>query len=422
MSDQTEGRRRAWRIPVIIGASAALLAGTAAAAFAVVSPSPNTNTIGAGGYDVGTPGITANQEVVNADQYGLTLAGGRQGVKMCNSVSDETSAVGLFSGNLNTDYAVQYGVGTVTCTPAGQLPAGDLATFPGLAAVPFGHHVWVNETLVTKVKRVKLLICVLYGTGGHPVPTPTPTGTSTVTPTPTSTVTVNPVTPSATPTTPTPTPTNTHTYAPTSSPTITASTTAKITRHGSVPTPEPQVTEPGGINPNILPGFKLKCRIVVRTFAVNKVVFEAQDLDAPTVTPTSGDLAGVQTAYVPVPAGTTFDHAAWGASENTTALVPCSGGGFPIAINTPGLTANYASAACQPLSVGEYATYNTGLTVNPLGPAAAITEVISPSAGGATMAPNGSLTSTNLGPHGTASDASVTGGHFVTFSANAPVS
>jgi cell division septation protein DedD len=434
MPDQTEGRKRRWRVPVIAGATAALLAGTAAAAFAVVSPSPNTNTIGAGGYDVGTPGVTSNQEVINADQYGLTLAGGRQGVKMCNSTSNETSAIGLFSGNLNTDYAVQYGAGVVTCQPAGQLPAGDLVTLPGLSAVPFGHHVWINESLTTKVKTVRLLICVLESPGGKPVPTPTPTpiGTSTVTPTATptgtSTVTVAPVTPTPTPTltttTPAPTPTTTYTTTPATTPTgtATASTTALVRHNGSDPSPGPSVTEPGGIPGNQLPGFIIKCHIVVRTFTVNKVVFEAQDLDAPTSPPAAGDLPGVQTAAVSVPAGTTFDHAVWGASENTTALVPCSGGGFPIAINTPGLTANYASAACQPLSVGEYATYNTGLTVNPLGPAAPITEVISPSAGGATMAPNGSLTSTNLGPHGTASDASTTGGHFVTFSANAPVS
>ena len=175
---------------------------------------------------------------------------------------------------------------------------------------------------------------------------------------------------------------------------------------------------------NILPGFSLHCRIIVRTFQVHKILFEAQDLDALTATPVSGDLAGVQTATVSVPAGTTFDHAAWGASENVASLVACSGGGFPIAINTPGQTANYASAACQPLSVGEYATYSTGTVVNPLVATSpqVITEVISPSAGGALMAPNGSLTPVNTGPHGTASDASVTGGHFVTFSANAPVS
>jgi hypothetical protein len=375
------------------------------------------NTIGAGGYDVAAANVTGNQEVIAADQYGLTLAGGRQGVKMCNGTSNETAAAGLFSGNLSTAYAVQYGAGIAPCQPAGQLPAGNLNTFPGLAAVPFGHHVWVNETLIQRVRHVRLLICVLFDRNHNPVPTPTPTGSMTA-----GTGTVAPVTPSPTPTTPTPTPTKTHTYSPQPGATQTASTTAHISRHGDggTPVPAPQVTGPGGIQFGQLPGFFLHCRIVVRTFTVNQILFEAQDLDAATVTPLAGDLPGVQTATVHVPAGTTFDHAIWGASENTTHLVPCAGNGFPIPLTAPG-GATYASAACQPLSVGEYATFTTGTVVTPLGPAATITEVISPSAGGATMAPNQSLTAVNAGPHGTASDASVTGGHFVVSSANAPV-
>jgi len=415
MTGQTEGRRRRWRIPAIIVTAIALLLGSAATAFALVSPSPNTNTIGAAGYDVATPGITGNQEVINADQYGLTLAGGRQGVKMCNSTSNETSAVGLFSSNLNTDYAVQYGVGVATCVPAGQLPTASLNTFPGLAAVPFGHHVWVNETLVTKVKHVKLLICILFNHRGHPVPTPVP---SVALPTAGASDTGT-ATPSASASVANPTASATDTSSPTAAP-VTATPTPTPTEH-QTDVPVPGLGNVPGVQ-NILPGFFIRCHIIVKTFAIHKVVFEAQDLDALTATPLAGDLPGVQTASVSVPAGTTFDHAAWGASENVTGLVACSGGGFPIAINTPGQTANYASAACQPLSVGEYATYNTGPVVNPLSGPATITEVISPSAGGALMAPNGSLTSTNLGPHGTASDASLTGGHFVTFSANAPVS
>lgn len=425
MTDQTERRRPRWRIPVIAGTSIALALGTAATAFALVSPSPNTNTIGAGGYDVGTPGITGNQEVLNADQYGLTLAGGNQGVKMCNSTSDFTSAIGEHSGNLSTDYSVQYGVGVApNCEPAGQVPAGDLNTYPGLDAVPFGHHVWVNESLVTKTKTVRILICILYNRQHKPVPTPTPSvglptsGATTAPANPTAPATGASTTGPANPTAPA-TGATTTTSAPTVAPataTPTPTPTKTYTQDpglGGVPVPLP-----------VLPGFSIRCKIITKTFTVNKIVFEAQDLDAPTATPTAGDLPGDQIVSVPVPAGTTFDHSAWGASENTTALVACTGSGFPIAINTPGQTANYASAACQPLSVGEYATYNTGPTVNPLNPAGTpvITEVISPSAGGATMAPNGSLTSTNLGPHGTASDASTTGGHFVTFSANAPVS
>jgi hypothetical protein len=420
MSDQTARRRPRWRLPVTLAGTLVLLASTAAVALAAVAPSPNVNTIGAGGYDVAAANVTGNQEVIAADQYGLTLAGGRQGVKMCNGTSNETSAIGLFSGNLSTAYAVQYGAGIAPCQPAGQLPAASLHTFPGLANVPFGHHVWVNETLITKVKTVRLLICVLFDRNHRPVPTPTPTGTMTATPAPTGTV--NPVTPSPTPTTPTPSPTRTHTYSPQPAGTQAASTAAHISRHGDggTPVPGPVVTGPGGIQFGQLPGFFLHCRIVVRTFTVNRILFEAQDLDAATATPLAGDLAGVQTATVPVPPGTTFDHAAWGASENTTHLVPCAGNGFPIPLSAPG-GATYASAACQPLSVGEYATYTTGTTASPLSGPAAVTEVISPSAGGATMAPNQSLTAVNTGPHGTASDASVTGGHFVVFSANAPV-
>ena len=52
MTGQTEGRRRRWRLPAILVTTIALLLGSAATAFALVSPSPNTNTIGAAGYDV----------------------------------------------------------------------------------------------------------------------------------------------------------------------------------------------------------------------------------------------------------------------------------------------------------------------------------------------------------------------------------
>jgi hypothetical protein len=427
MSDQTEGRRRRWRVPVIAAATAVLLAGGGAVAYAAVSPTPQTNTIGAGGYDAtttSTAGMTSNQAVVAGDQYGLTVAGGRHGVKLCNSTTNETAGIGEFSNNLNTDYSVQYGVGVTTGCPAGELPAGDLVTFPALAAVPFGHHVWVNERLINRVRHIKLLICVLFGIHNHPVPTPVPTGTETATPTPTgtSTATVAPVT-----STPTPTPTKTHTHeAPTS--TATATTAAKITRNDDPsdnPTPEPFVTEPGGIQPNILPGFHLRCHIVVRTISVHRILFEAQDLDAPVATPTSGDLAGVQVATVSVPAGTSFNHASAGVSENTAALTHCVGGGFPISINaatSPGVLSSYASAACQPVSVLEYAGFTDGT-----GPftdylSGTTTELISPSTGGALVAPNGSITAANLGPHGTASDASATGDHFVMFTGNAPVS
>ena len=421
MMKRTEGRRR-WHWPVLAAGTAVLLAGSAAVAWAAVSPSPGVNTIGAGGYDVSTPGVTGNQEVVQADQYGLTVAGGRHGIKMCNAASLFTSAIGEHSGNMSTAYSVQYGTGVTTGCPAGELPTADLHTFPALAAVPFSHHVWVNESLVTKVKRVRLLICILTDRAdGQPVPTPSPT--ESVAPAATGTGSPSPTAESgsgspAAPASPSPT-----AESGSGSPAAPASPSQTQT-----PVPSPSDTgnlNVPGIGPvpgteGLLPGDILKCRIIVHVFTVNKLLFEAQDLDAPVATPVAGDLAGVQAALLPVPRGTTFDHSSWGLSENTTSLVACAGGGFPISLVAPP-GATYASAACQPVSVGEYATYATGAVVSPLAVAAPVTELISPSAGGALIAPNQSLSALNLGPHGTASDASTTGGHLVMFTANAPV-
>jgi hypothetical protein len=328
VTDQTGKRRRRWRLPVILAAATAALTAGTLTAMAAVAPAPEVNTIGSGGYDVNTAGITASQEVLNADQYGLIVAGGRQGLKMCNSVTDETAAIGEYSANLATTYAVQHGVGVASGCPAGELDPSALITFPALSAVPFGHHVWMNETLVTKAKTVKILVCIIVG------------------------------------------------------------------KH-------------------------VRCHVVVRHYTRDFLVFEAQDLDAATVSPSATDAPGVQTAVTRVPAGTTFDHALWGTSEDTASLVGCSGNGFPAVLAGP---AAYTTAACQPVDVAEYATYAVGAAVNPLPAAATLSEVISPSASGALIAPNNSLTAVNTGPHGTASDASVTGGHFALFTANAPES
>jgi hypothetical protein len=373
-------RRRA---AVIVTAAALALGAGAGAAYAAVSPAPNTNAIGSGGYvatTASTAGFTANQAVVAADQYGLTVAGGRHGIKMCNAASGETAAVGLFSGNMSTDYAVQYGVSAAPGCPFGQ---GTLTGFPNLAAVPFGHHVWVSEQKITRTRTVRILVCILGGPRVNPLQTPT--------------------TPATTPS---------------------AVTTALVVHHGV--TPVPGVTEPGApLIAGQLPGDFFRCKIITRTITKNVVLFQADDLDAPTVTPVSGDLAGVQTATVKLPAGTTFDNAGAGISENLTALTACTGGGFPITLNgTPaGQVADYASGACQPVSVFEYAGAQDGtgpftdwLTLN-------TTEAISPSAGGALVAPNGSIAGgINSGPHGPVADgASVTGSHFVMFTGNAPV-
>jgi hypothetical protein len=398
-------RRRA---AVIVTAAALALGAGAGAAFAAVSPSPNVNMIGSGGYVASTTttgGFTANQAVIAGDQYGLTVAGGRHGIKMCNSTTGETAAAGLFSGNMSTSYAAQYGVSAAPGCPFGE---GTLTDFPNLSAVPFGHHVWVSENLITRTRTVRILVCFLGGPH-HPPVVPTPTQL--------------PVTPTTSPATSTTSPaTGTTSPAPATS-TTTAATTALVVRHG---TPGPVVTEPGApVIGGMLPGDFFRCRIITRTITKNVVLFQADDLDAPTVTPVAGDLAGVQTAVVHLPRGTTFDRAGAGISENVTALTACTGGGFPITLNgtPPGQVADYASGACQPVSVFEYA--GAQLAGGPFTDWLSLdtTEAISPSAGGALVAPNGSIAGgVNIGPHGpTASGASVTGSHFVMFTGNAPV-
>ena len=367
-----EGKRRSWRLPAILGGSAAMLLAGTVAAWAVVSAAPQVNAIGTAGYDVNTPGITGNQEVINPDQYALTVKDGNQGIQACNGTTGDSMKLGLHSANLTTVFQAQWALASAPGCPAnGALPG---TTIPALSAVPFGHHVWLNETLVTKVKRVKLLICIVIDKhDGKPAPEPTDT-------------------------------------APPS---------------GS-PVGQGQEHAPGlGALPGTqdkLDGFILKCRFVVKTFTRQTAVFEAQDLDAPTGTPVAGDLPGVQTVVVPLfpvfhHTVVSFDHASWGASANATALVPCAGNGFPVALAGP---AAYTSAACQPGHVAEYATYSTGPVVSPLGGPATFTELVSPIAAGATMAPDNSLSPVNTGPHGTASDASVTGGHFALFYGNAP--
>ena len=282
-----EGKRRSWRLPAILGGSAAMLLAGTVAAWAVVSAAPQVNAIGTAGYDVNTPGITGNQEVINPDQYALTVKDGNQGIQACNGTTGDSMKLGLHSANLTTVFQAQWALASAPGCPAnGALPG---TTIPALSAVPFGHHVWLNETLVTKVKRVKLLICIVIDKhDGKPAPEPTDT-------------------------------------APPS---------------GS-PFGQGQEHAPGlGALPGTqdkLDGFILKCRFVVKTFTRQTAVFEAQDLDAPTGTPVAGDLPGVQTVVVPLfpvfhHTVVSFDHASWGASANATALVPCAGNGFPVAL------------------------------------------------------------------------------------------
>jgi hypothetical protein len=127
----------------------------------------------------------------------------------------------------------------------------------------------------------------------------------------------------------------------------------------------------------------------------------------------------VQTRTVRLPGGTVFDSAGAGVTGNLTALVPCSGGGFPLILAGP---AAYTSRACQPLNTTNYATATIGGgTAQDYG-ALNTTEVIAPNANAAVMAPNNSLNPVSVGPHGTASDASTTGSQFNVFSGNAPTS
>jgi len=374
MSESEGKRRRRWRAPATIAGTLAVLMAGAVAAWAAVSAAPQVTTIGMGGYNVNTPGITGNQEVVQPDQYGLTLQAGRQGIQECNSVTGDSAKLGLFSNNLTTVFQAQWAVASAPGCPAnGPLPG---TTIPALSAVPFNHHVWLNESLVTKTKRVKLLICILKDKhNDQPVPTPTGTG------------------------------------APDNSPF--GGGQDHVPGLGNVPGTQDK-----------LPNDFIKCFIIVKTFTKQTIVFEAQDLDAPTGTPVAGDLPGVQTVVVPLGpifhhTVVSFDNASWGANETTTGMVACTGNGFPAVLAGP---AAYTSDACQPISVGEYATFNVGAAVNPLSGPATVTELISPNNTGATVAPNNSLSAVNTGPHGTASDASTTGGHYALFTANAPTS
>ena len=331
---------------------------------------------------------------------------------MCNGTTHESAAIGLFSGNTNTTYAVQYGAAQAPGCPIGQIPAANLTTFPALTNVPFGHHVWVDERVVTRTKTIRLLICKLVNKhNGHPVPTPTPSvGLPTATPTSES--------PSAPPTDISG---SGGTEQPSGSPSVSQPTASPT---GS-PTISPSVN-PQGQTQLTLPGFTLKCHIVTKTITKHVLLFQAQDLDAPVATPLAGDLAGVQTATIAfgsanLPNGTIFDHASNGIFLNTALLTPCSGAGFPTALAGP---AAYDSAACQPNVVFEFAAAAAGASAPQDFQAQTTQEVItripaSSANANALAAPDNSITATNLGPHGPTGAGAVTAGsHYVDFTGN----
>lgn len=335
---------------LVVIASAAAVLGLAIGipeALAAVAPAPIAAANGSGGYDAAATNFTDLQAVDTPTQYGTTVKGGAQGVQLCNATSNRTAQLGLLTDNLSTNYSVASAVGTLAapgCPTGGQLTSP--VTFPALAAVPFGHHVWlnINRTRTAVVRRV--LICVPTG----PVPTASPSATPTVTATPA---------------------------------------------------------------PPVVPGFTCHFRSVRRI--ANAVVFEAQDLDAPTTAAPAGDQPGVQTRTVRVGRGLRFDHASAGLNANLTALTACSGGGFPAVLAGP---AAYTTAACQPVAGFSYAAAAQGA-----GPLAGLdtlnlSEGISPNTTAALVAPNNSLTGTSTGPHGTASDAATAGASFNVLTGN----
>jgi len=364
---------RKLRIAAVTTATTALVIG-GGAAWAAVAGTPTATTIGMGGYishSTDPAGFTDIQDVDAGNQYSLTTAVGTQGVGTCDSAHGVAVKNGLFSSNLNTNFAVQWGLATGSaCPAAGAVPG---TTFPNLANVPYGHRVWLDITKVTKDKKVKLLICILkfrdgktdFGHQPSPVQTETP-GT------------------------------------------------------------DEQLPDGMGTR---LHGHFIKCFIVFKVIHKDFALFRAQDLDAPTATPVAGDLPGVQTAIVKLPKHTTFDYAAWGINANTTNIVACTGlaaDGFTYSRTLAGPAA-YISGACQPAVEAGYATARIGTGASQDPTALDTTEVISgagTAADPAKVAPDNSLTATTPAafPHGTDPNASLVGGHLTVELGNAPVS
>ena len=388
-----------------------LLAGYAA--FAAVSPTPAENNIGAGGYDSVTTdpaGFTQGQEVLLANQYSLTIATGNQGVQGCNGTSGESAKIGLHSTNTSTVFQAQWAVGAAAGCPTNGPLTG--VTFPNLSAVPYNHHVWMHWQLINRVKNVRILVCILNGRDHRPVPTPSPSVANPIV-TPSGSVSA-----SASPTV--------------AQPTASASVSPTVNPQSASPSatapPGVQQVNPvyPGLEPGHLHGFGIRCHIIVKTINKTAVLLQAQDLDALTVNPLAGDLAGVQSVIVPLPRGTVFDHASWGATEDTTAMKPCAGpaaDGFTYPRTLAGPAA-YITTACQPANEAGYLTASIGA-----GPAQDptvlnTTELTSPVGVGVTLvAPNNSLTATTpiTFPHSTDPAASPAGGHDALLLGNAPV-
>jgi hypothetical protein len=322
--------------------AAAALAGGTTAALAAVAPVPAAAPNGEAGYNATAPGgFTDDQAVITPTQYASTIKAGDQGVQLCAAGANLAAQAGLASSNTATTFAVGSAVGVLQ---AGVCPAGGVlpnpVTFPGLAAVPFGHHVWVDARLMTRNVTRRALVC----TPAVPGVTPPP-GSFTV----------------------------------------------------------------GG----------LTCVRQRITLPRSRVVFQAQDLDAPAAGAPAGDQPGLQVRIARrLPPGTVLNSAGTGISTNATALVGCAGNGFPMVLAGP---AAYTTAACQPVTTATYATATpAGGAATPLS-GLAVSEVVSPDAAGALVAPNNTLTGTSTGPAGpAAAGASQAGSAFTVFTGSAP--
>lgn len=330
---------------------------TAGTAFAAVSGTPVASPNGNAGYDVSTTNATDVQSVVTGGQYGLGVDGGAHGVQLCNKTTAGAAQIGLLSDNLKTTYHVATGVGVL---PAPGCPIGGVLSSP----VDFPGlsavpfgHRVWMDARLVKQRRVFTVLICNIRGPGRPV--------------------INPLAPD------------------------------QLPPVGLVP------------RPGIFPGFRCFLRPFVVTRAA--VVFQAQDLSAPTINPLTGDLAGVQTRIVPVPRATVYTDAGAGVNQNTAKLVACAGNGFPQTLAGP---AAYVSAACQPISTFDHTTYavNNGAALSFL--SGNTTEGVSPgttTADPALIAPNNTLAATLASvPPGTSTGASTGGDSFTMFSANLP--
>ena len=151
--------------------AAGLLAGGGVAAVAAVAPGAVSSVNGNAGYDAATAnpaGFTDVQSVVTGGQYGLTVDAGAHGVQLCSRPGNFGAQIGLLSDNLKTTYHVASKTGVI---PGAGCPVGGVlaapADFPALTAVPYGHRVWVDASLVRKVRTFKVLVCIFKGKQHH---------------------------------------------------------------------------------------------------------------------------------------------------------------------------------------------------------------------------------------------------------------